>query len=160
MSVALYPGSFDPIHNGHLAIIKSAALVFDQVLVAVGHNADKVSGMFSIEDRMEMIRESVVDLGSVSVVSFTGLVTAAVTANQATCLVKGIRSSTDLDAEMLQANMNAATGSGVPTVFLPGMGGAALVSSRYVREISSAGGDVSGVVPKAVMNRLCERGKQ
>jgi len=159
MSVALYPGSFDPIHNGHLAIIENAVQVFDRLVVAVGYNAAKPSGAFGIDQRMEMIRESVQDLPSVSVVSFTGLVTVAAHEHGATCLVKGIRSATDLDAEMLQANMNSVTGNGIPTVFLPGIGDSALVSSRYVREISAAGGNVGAVVPQSVMRRLSERGQ-
>jgi pantetheine-phosphate adenylyltransferase len=91
---------------------------------------------------------------NVRVTSFTGLVTEAAADLGATCLVKGLRSATDLDTEMLQAKMNAATGNDVPTVFLPGMGSNALVSSRYIREIASAGGDVSAVVPESVMRQL------
>lgn len=159
MSVALYPGSFDPIHKGHVAVIATAASVFERVIVAVGHNPAKPSGMFSVDERIAMINESVADRKNISVVAFTGLVTGAATDHQATCLVKGIRSGTDLDAEMLQANMNATTGGGLPTLFVAGIGSSALISSRYVREIASAGGDVSAVVPDAVMKQLAQKGK-
>ena len=157
MAVALYPGSFDPIHNGHLAVIADAAVMFDEVLVAVGHNPAKPSGFFTPSERMEMIEAATDDLPNVRVVSFTGLVTKAAAEHQVSCLLKGIRSSTDLDVEMLQAKMNAASGGGLPTVFIPGIGPNALVSSRYVREIASAGGDVASVVPDAVTRSLAER---
>ena len=94
-----------------------------------------------------------------SVTSFTGLVTVAAADLGVTCLLKGLRSGADLDVEMLQAKMNSATGYDVPTVFLPGIGSNALVSSRYIREIASAGVDVSSVVPEAVANALAERGR-
>lgn len=156
MGVALYPGSFDPIHNGHLAVIGAAAAIFERVVVAVGHNPAKPSGLFAPEERLELITGLTAGYGNVSVTSFTGLATAAAIANGAACLLKGVRSASDLDTEMLQANMNAETG-GMPTVFLPGLGRHALVSSRYVREIASAGGDVSAVVPAAVHERLRQR---
>lgn len=157
MAVALYPGSFDPVHNGHVAVIEVAASIFDQVLVAVGHNPAKPSGLFTPQERMDLIAAVTESLANVSVVSFTGLVTTAAADHGATCLVKGIRSASDLDTEMLQAKMNAATGDDVPTVFLPGIGTNALVSSRYVREIASAGGNVSSVVPAIVAQSLAER---
>lgn len=154
MAVAMYPGSFDPIHNGHLAIIEAGAPLFDQLIVAVGHNPAKQSGRFTGPERAELIAEVTAHLDNVKVKLFSGLVTVAAAEHGADCLVKGIRSSTDLDVEMLQANMNAVSGGGLPTVFLPGIGPHALVSSRYVREISAAGGDVSTVVPPSVAARL------
>ena len=156
MGLALYPGSFDPVHNGHLAVIDAAAAIFEQVVVAVGHNPAKPSGLFTPEERMELITEVIAHHTNVSVSSFTGLATAAAVERGASCLLKGVRSASDLDTEMLQANMNAETG-GVPTVFLPGLGRHALVSSRYVREIAGAGGDVAAVVPAVVGQRLRQR---
>ncbi len=156
MAVALYPGSFDPVHNGHLAIVEVAASLFERVIVAVGHNPAKPSGMLPAEERAELIRGCVAPLGTVDVELFAGLVTAAAADLGADCLLKGIRSATDLDAEMLQANMNAQTGGDLPTVFLPGMGPHALISSRYVREIAARGGDVSRVVPETVAARLAQ----
>lgn len=150
MTVALYPGSFDPVHNGHLAVVETAAPLFAEIIIAVGHNPAKPSGMLTPEERSELIKGAVGHLPNVRVESFTGLVTAAAADLGADCLIKGIRSASDLDVEMLQANMNAASGGGLPTVFLPGMGPHALVSSRYVREIAARGGDVSAVVPPAV----------
>ena len=159
MAVALYPGSFDPVHNGHLAIISAASPLFDQVVVAVGYNQAKSTGMFDGPDRAELITECLgpLDLPNVKVTTFTGLVTEAAKASGADCLVKGIRSSTDLDAEMLQANMNFQSSGGLPTVFLPGIGPSALISSRYVREIAARGGDVRSVVPPPVWQRIASR---
>ena len=157
MAVAMYPGSFDPLHNGHVAIIEAGAPLFDRFIVAVGHNPEKQSGMFPGQERAELIRRSVGHLPNVAVELFTGLVTTAAADLGADCLIKGIRSSTDLDVEMLQAKMNAETGGGIPTVFLPGTGEHALISSRYVREIATMGGNVQSVVPAAVLARLQER---
>ncbi len=157
MAVALYPGSFDPVHNGHVAVIAMAASIFDEVIVGVGHNPAKPSGYFTPDERMDLIAESTADLTNVRVLPFTGLVTVAATEMGATCLVKGLRSASDLDVEMLQAKMNSATSNGLPTVFLPGIGTNALVSSRYVREIASVGGDVSSVVPASVQRALAAK---
>ncbi len=154
MAVALYPGSFDPIHKGHLAVIEIAAGLFDELIIAVGHNPAKPSGMLSGPERAEMVTASLSGLDNVRVELFTGLVTVAAAELGADCLVKGIRSATDLDVEMLQANMNAVSSGGLPTIFVPGIGPHALVSSRYIREISARGGDVSSVVPAPVAARL------
>ena len=152
---AFYPGSFDPVHNGHVAVIDVAASIFDEVVVAVGHNPEKASsGFLPAEDRVELIEAATRHAGNVRVVLFAGLVTVAAAEHDASCLVKGLRSASDLDVEMLQAKMNSATGGGIPTVFIPGIGTDALVSSRYVREIAAAGGDVSSVVPREVVDRL------
>ena len=157
MAVALYPGSFDPVHNGHVAIVEVASGLFDQVVVAIGHNQDKPSGFFTPAERVAMVEEVTAHLDNVTVVSFTGLVTVAAAENGADCLLKGVRSATDLDAEMLQANMNAKSSDDLPTVFLPGLGEPALISSRYVREIAARGGDVTRVVSALVAARLAEQ---
>ncbi len=154
MAVALYPGSFDPMHKGHLAVIEVGAPLFAELIVAVGHNPAKPSGLFTGEERADMIRASVAHIDNVRVELFTGLVTAAAADLGVDCLLKGIRSASDLDVEMLQANMNAESGGGVTTVFVPGIGPHALVSSRYIREIAARNGDVSSVVPPAVAAAL------
>jgi pantetheine-phosphate adenylyltransferase len=156
MTVALYPGSFDPVHNGHLAMIRQASALFDQVIVGVGHNPQKPSGMFSPQERIELIRSEVADRPNVAVELFSGLVTGAAVSLGADCLVKGIRGAADLDAELQQSHMNLSSG-GVPTVFLPAVGEAAFVASRYVREIAAMGGDVRAVVPPSVADRLQEK---
>lgn len=154
MAVALYPGSFDPVHNGHLAVIETASRLFDRVIVGVGHNPAKPSGLLTPDERSAMITASLGGASNVTVELFTGLATAAAHDLGADCLLKGIRSGSDLDVEMLQANMNNETGGGIPTVFIPGIGPYALVSSRYIREIASRDGDITSVVPAAVAERL------
>lgn len=158
MTVALYPGSFDPVHNGHLALIEQAARLFEEVVVGVGHNPQKPSGMFTPEERAAMIRAELTHRSNVRVELFSGLVTAAATRLGATCIVKGIRGAADLDAELQQSHMNLSVG-GVPTLFLPAVGESAFVASRYVREIAALGGDVRAVVPSAVADRLEEKNR-
>lgn len=157
MAAALYPGSFDPVHNGHLAVIRHVAALFDRVVVGVGHNPEKPSGLFTPTERVEMIRAEVADMGgNVAVELFSGLVTSAATAFGADCLVKGLRGGSDLDAEMQQAHMNATT-AGVPTIFVPATGPSALVASTYIRQIAAMGGNVSDVVPASVHTALTAR---
>jgi pantetheine-phosphate adenylyltransferase len=156
MTVALYPGSFDPVHNGHLAVIEQSAILFDSVVVGVGHNPDKPSGLFSPEQRAELLETAVADLDNVRVELFTGLVTVAAVAFGASCLIKGLRGATDLDTEMQQAHMNLTTGS-IGTVFLPATGASALVAATYIRQIAAMGGDVSSVVPAHVLDALNQR---
>ncbi len=156
MTVALYPGSFDPVHNGHLGVIAQAAVLFDSVIVGVGHNPAKPTGLFAPVERAEMISAAVADLANVRVELFSGLVTAAATSLGADCLVKGLRGGADLSIEMQQAHMNLTTGA-VPSVFLPATGPSALVASTYIRQISAMGGDITGVVPPVVAAALNRR---
>jgi pantetheine-phosphate adenylyltransferase len=156
MAVALYPGSFDPIHNGHLQVIEATAPLFDSLIVGVGHNPDKPSGLFTADERTELIRATVAHLDNVRVELFVGLATAAAATLGADCLLKGVRGSGDFDSEMQQATMNSLTG-GIPTLFAPAMGETSLVSSRYVREIAAMGGDIRSVVPATVAAALHER---
>ncbi len=156
MATALYPGSFDPVHNGHLAVISHVAGLFDRVVVGVGHNPDKPSGLFTPDERAAMLRAEVAGHGNVTVELFTGLVTAAATSFGADCLVKGLRGATDLDAEMQQSHMNLTT-AGVPTIFVPATGPSALVAGTYIRQIAAMGGDVSDVVPVGVLDALTTR---
>jgi pantetheine-phosphate adenylyltransferase len=152
----LYPGSFDPLHNGHLELIEAAAGIFDAVTVTVMVNPQKDGSMFDLADREAMIEESVAHLKNVSVTSFTGLAVDAARAAGADAIVKGLRTVTDFDAEMTQAQTNLAV-SGVPTVFLPSASSSAFVASRYIREIAREGRDVSALVPPPVARRLKER---
>lgn len=156
MATALYPGSFDPVHNGHLAVIRHVAALFDRVVVGVGHNPEKPSGLFTPDQRVEMIRAEVAKIDGVDVELFSGLVTSAAVSFGADCLVKGLRGGSDLDVEMQQAHMNATT-AGVPTIFVPATGSSALVASTYVRQIAAMGGDVSDVVPLSVHTALTTR---
>ena len=158
MAVALYPGSFDPVHNGHVSVVAVAARLFDEVVVAVGHNQAKTGGFFEPDERIALLEKVLAPHANVRVIGFSGLATVVAAEQGADCLVKGVRSSTDLDAEMLQANMNLQSSpDDLPTVFIPGIGSEAMVSSRYIREIATAGGDVSAVVPPIVLEAVAAK---
>jgi pantetheine-phosphate adenylyltransferase len=152
----LYPGSFDPLHNGHLEVVEAAAGIFDEVVVTVMVNPGKDASMFPLEERTAMIAESVEHLPTVSVTSFAGLAVDAALAAGADAIVKGLRTVSDFDTEMAMAQTNLAV-SGVPTVFLPSASASAFLASRYVREIAKEGRDVSTLVPAPVARRLKER---
>jgi pantetheine-phosphate adenylyltransferase len=152
----LYPGSFDPLHNGHLEVIEAASRIFDAVVVVVMVNPGKDSSMFPLDERTAMIEESVRHLGHVEVTSFKGLAVDAALAAGADAIVKGLRTVSDFDTEMTMAQTNLAV-SGVPTVFLPSASASAFLASRYVREIAREGRDVSALVPTPVARRLKER---
>ncbi len=152
MGVALYPGSFDPIHNGHIAVIESVSEVFERVVVAVANNSRKV-GFAPAADRVSLIEQSTKHLSNIEVVMFSGLTIDIARELQVSCLVKGVRNTSDFDDEMAQAAMNAASGS-ARTLLVPGFGSHGLVSSRFVREIAAKGGDVSDSVPPPVVEYL------
>jgi pantetheine-phosphate adenylyltransferase len=152
----LYPGSFDPLHNGHVDVVEAAARLFDEVVVAVMVNPQKDTSLFDLDERQAMIEESTVHLAGVSVISFAGLAVDAALAAEADALVKGLRTVSDFDSEMTMAQTNLAV-SGVPTVFVPSISSTSFVASRYIREIAREGRDVSSLVPEPVAWRLKER---
>ena len=156
MSKVLYPGSFDPPHNGHLEIIEIAARLFGSVIVAVMVNPQKVDGFFSLAEREAMIAESAEHIPDVRVEVHSGLVIDVARQVEADFIVKGLRTAGDLEVEMQMAQTNFAV-SGVRTVFLPSGSGLGFVSSRFIREIAKEGGDVSSLVPEPVAARLKDR---
>lgn len=158
MVKAFYPGSFDPVHNGHIAIIETAAKIFDHVVVGIGFNSEK-KGFATPEERVDLLKQATVSLLNVSSIAFEGLTTEAAKNIEADCLLKGVRSATDFDSEMLQARMNLLGTNTLSTILVPAAGEDALVSSTYVRQIASLGGDVSAVVPDCVARYLAERFK-
>jgi pantetheine-phosphate adenylyltransferase len=155
MAKVLYPGSFDPLHNGHLEIIETAAGLFDSVTVAAMHNPQKGNGAHPLEDRQAMIRESLAHLPNVEVVMFSGLVVDLARDVGADFIVKGLRMVSDFEGEMQMAQMNFAV-AGIHTVFLPSTSKSSFLASKYIRDMSRFGRDVTDMVPPPVARRLAE----
>jgi pantetheine-phosphate adenylyltransferase len=151
--VALYPGSFDPLTNGHLDILFRARRLADRVIVAILENDEK-EPLFSIEERLEMIREIVGVDSAVSVRSFSGLLVDFAAQTGATLLVRGLRAISDYEYELQMALMNRRLAPSIETVFLMAKEEYSYVSSRLVKEVARLGADVSGLVPEAVRHRL------
>jgi pantetheine-phosphate adenylyltransferase len=152
----LYPGSFDPLHLGHVEIIETAASLFDEVVVAAMRNPQKGQPMFDLEDRQAMIVESLAHLPNVTVTMFSSLVVDLAREIGADFVVKGLRTVSDFENEMQMAQMNAAV-AGVQTVFLPATSSHAFIASTYIRDIARMGGDVNHLIPAPVARRLKER---
>lgn len=155
MRRAVCPGSFDPVTSGHLDIVRRAAALFDEVVVAVGVNPSK-SRLFTPEERIAMLEQGVAELPNVTVAGFTGLITAYCREVDATAIVKGLRSGTDFDYEAQMAQMNAEL-TDVETVFVIADPKFGFVSSSLVKEVASFGGDVAGLVPDFVLGPLTAR---
>ncbi len=156
---AVYPGTFDPITNGHLDIIKRAKVFIDDLVIAVGHNPEK-QALFSSEERVAMMRELVGDMDGVDVRAYEGLTAEFVLSVGAKIIVRGIRDNIDLHFELQQANINLAIG-GVETIFLMTSDLYALTSSTYIKQIVELGckdlSRLSRLVPPTVAQRLIEK---
>jgi pantetheine-phosphate adenylyltransferase len=149
------PGSFDPVTNGHLDIISRAARLADNVVVAVARNPNKTA-MFTLDERLEMLREVTKELDNVSVVKFDGLIVDFCKANDISAIVKGLRAVSDFDYELQMAQMNY-NQAGVETVFITTNPLWAFLSSSLVKEFALYGGDVRSLVPGPVLDRLSVR---
>jgi len=155
MRRAVCPGSFDPVTNGHLDIIRRAARLFDEVTVGVLVNPNK-KGLFSVDERLTMLGDVVTGLDNVKVEAFEGLLVDFCRDHDIDAIVKGLRAVGDFDTELQMAQMNASL-SGVETVFVPTSPEWSFLASSLVKEVARFGGDVSGLVPSEVLTRLTER---
>ena len=155
MRRAVCPGSFDPVTMGHVDIVERAARLFDEVVVAVGVNISK-NRLFEADERIAMLDEVTSHLPNVTVRGFSGLIVEFCQSLDAVAIVKGLRGSVDYDYELPMAQMNRHLAT-VETVFLPGAVENAFVSSSLIKEVAGLGGDVTGLVPESVRDRLVER---
>lgn len=155
---AVYPGSFDPVTNGHIDLIQRSAQVFGEVVVAILENTDKTP-LFSLEERVEMLKEAISGLKNVSVVTFHGLLVDFAQQVGASVIVRGIRAVSDYEYELQMALMNRRLSSQVETVFMIPAEAYSYLSSRLVKEISLFGGSVKGLVPRQVEKRLAAKYK-
>ena len=155
MKRAICPGSFDPITYGHLDIIERASAQFDEVIVAVGNNRVK-DGYFSVEERMKMIAETTAKFGNVKVDSWKGLLGDYCKANNIDVIIKGLRAMSDFDYELQMAQVNL-QGSGVESMFMATSPSHSFLSSSLIRELAHYDGDVSSMVPPAVIVALKAR---
>jgi pantetheine-phosphate adenylyltransferase len=152
---AVCPGSFDPVTNGHLDIISRGSRLYDELFVAVLVNESK-AGLFTIEERMAMLREVSADIPNVRIAAFRGLLVDYCRDHQITVVVKGLRAVSDFDYELQMAQMNYGL-AGVETLFMTTNPLYSFLSSSLVKEVARWGGDVSGHVPAPVARRLAER---
>ena len=155
-AVAIYPGSFDPITNGHLDLIERGARLFDRLIVAILQH-DLKQPLFTVEERIDMLREVVHSFPNVEVDSFDGLLVDYAAQKEATAILRGIRAISDYEYELQMALMNRRLHPEIETVFLMAGEAYSFISSRLVREVASLGGDVSGLVPPTVEARLQNR---
>jgi pantetheine-phosphate adenylyltransferase len=151
--VALYPGSFDPITNGHLDLIARGARLVDRLIVAIARNEAK-QPLFSVEERVEMLEEVVKSYGNVEIGSFEGLLVDHAEARGANIILRGIRAISDYEYELQMALMNRRLRPGIETAFLMAGEAYSFISSHLVKEVVSLGGDISGLVPPVVEARL------
>jgi pantetheine-phosphate adenylyltransferase len=154
--IAIYPGSFDPITNGHLDLIQRGSRLFDRLIVAILRNESK-RPLFSVEERVEMLREVVGEYPNVQVDSFDGLLVDYAAAHSATVLLRGIRAISDYEFELQMALMNRRLQPEVETIFMMANEAYSFISSRLVKEVFGLGGNITGLVPGTVEARLHRR---
>lgn len=151
--IAVYPGSFDPVTNGHLDILARGLELFDSIIIAIANNIEK-KGLFSIEERKDLIRESLKDNGNVILDSFDGLLVDYVKKVNARFVIRGLRAMSDFEYEFQMASMNRNLNSGMDTIFMMTSKDYFFVSSRTIKEVASFGGSVKGCVPEVVEKAL------
>ena len=153
MTSVIYPGTFDPITNGHLDIIERSAVIFPRVLVAVANSPSK-KPLFSLDERVELVCQSVAHLSNVEVFGFSDLLANVIKQRNISAIIRGVRTTTDFEYELQLAALNHLLTKGVDSLFFPPAEKWAFVSSTIVREIYLHGGDVAELVPVPVLNAL------
>ncbi|SHE73828.1 Phosphopantetheine adenylyltransferase [Ferrithrix thermotolerans DSM 19514] len=156
MKKALFPGSFDPFHNGHLEVVERASQLFDQVVVAAMRNPQKASPMFDLEERKSLIEASTSHLDNVEIVSLSTLVVDLARSLDVTVIVRGLRAVSDFESELQMAQMNRQL-SGIDTVFIPTSSIYSFLASKLLREVALFGGDISAMVPPPVAKEFSSR---
>ncbi len=156
MKTAIYPGSFDPIHNGHLDVIERASKLWDRVIVAVAVNHEK-QGLFSMEERVGLIEKASGHLSGVEVTAFEGLLVDYVTEVKANAVLRGLRAVSDFEYEFQMALMNRSLDESLETVFLMPSQENIYLSSRIVKEVATFGGDITKFVPDVVKDAVAEK---
>lgn len=155
-NIAVYPGSFDPFHVGHVAIVERAGQIFERVVVGILENTSK-NALFTVDERLEIMREFYAANDAVEVLSFSGLLINFLDEIGASIVLRGMRAVSDFEYEFQMAQMNRRLAPNVETVFLTPKEEYTYLSSRLVREVAALGGDVTGLVPEPVKYRLEER---
>lgn len=157
-TIAVYPGSFDPVTNGHIDLVKRTLRVFDRVIVAIATNAEKDKSLFTVQERLEMIRDVFKDLGKrVQADSFEGLLVNYAERIGARVIIRGLRAISDFEYEFQMAMMNRSLKPNLETFFMMTGESYFYISSRLVKEVVGLGGDVSALVPGNVLRRLKEK---
>ena len=156
MKIAIYPGSYDPITNGHLDIIERSSKLFDKIIVAVARNGEKGSALFSESERIAMINQSILHLKNVEVDSFNGLLVNYAADKNANAIIRGLRALSDFEFEFKMALMNRSLKEEISTVFMMPHEKYTHISSSLVKEVAWLGGDVSAYVPQHVEGALQE----
>jgi pantetheine-phosphate adenylyltransferase len=159
MRTVIYPGSFDPLHNGHLDVVRRAARIFDRVIVAVAFNEGK-KPLFTVDERYEMVRNAIADLPNVTADRFDGLLVHYVVQQNACAVLRGLRAVSDFEFEFQLALMNRKLDERVETLFMTPKDTYTFVSSRLVKEIARLGGDVSPFVPDNIVTSLQRKLRQ
>ena len=156
MNIAVYPGSFDPITNGHLDIISRGAKIYDKLIVAVLVNMDK-KGLFDIEERVELIKKVTKDLDNVEVLSFEGLLVDFARIHNSKVILKGLRTVSDFEYEFQMALMNSKLDPDIETVFMMTSSAYSYVSSSSVKQVAKFGGNIKGLVPEELITEVMDR---